>query len=202
MEPLLHHPLLALLAATIMPNTAEVPRMSTTPREINITTDSAQGWLPSQKLEHEVKKTVDRYFAAVDSGKPREAYEMMSGANKAILSFEEFERESNQFHALAGPLLRREVLKITWTKDPANAPYPGVYAAVDESAIFKGVERQCGYLIIYQNPASGELAVMRVENNFIDNLSAAKIAQTQSVSELNNMWAALSGNCPNFPPAR
>jgi hypothetical protein len=127
---------------------------------------------------------------------------MMSDVNKAQLAYEQFEQQSEQFHAQAGTLKRREILKVTWTKDPANAPYPGVYAAVDEAASFRGVDRQCGYIIIYQRPAGGDLQVMRVENNFIDNASAAEIVRTQSIAELDRMWAALSASCPNFTPAR
>lgn len=198
----LNYAALASLALFTAPSAAQTPVETTAPREINITSDSAPGWLPSEGLERDVKEAVDRYFTAIDSGKYREAYGMMSDANKAMLSYEQFERQSAQFHAQAGPLTRREVLKITWTKDPANAPYPGVYAAIDETATYRDVDRQCGYIIIYQRPAGGALEVMRVESNFIDNVSAAEIARTQSDAELDRLWAALSTNCPNFAPAR
>ena len=177
---------------------AQAADKTAAPREINITSDSAPGWLPSEELEQRVRQTADRFFAAVDGGSYRKAYDMMDDGNKAMLPYEQFEQQSKQFQAQAGPLRRRDVLKITWTKDPANAPRPGVYAAVDEAASFQGVDRQCGYIIIYQGPAGGGLEVTRVESNFIDNVSAAKIARTQSVAELDRTWAALSANCPNF----
>ena len=189
----------ALVSFAEMASTAAQSPQAAAPREINITSDSAQGWLPSEELEKGVLDTVNRYFAAVDGGGYREAYDMMSAANKAMLPYEQFARESEKFGAQAGPLLRRDVLKITWTKDPANAPSPGVYAAVDEAAKFQGVDRQCGYIVIYQSRAGANLEVARVENNFIDNASAAKIAQTQSPAKLDRIWAELSANCPNFP---
>lgn len=188
------------LAVLAVPSAAQGPDKTAAPREINITTDSAQGWLPSEELERNVKEIVDRYFTAVDKGRYREAYDMMSDANKALLPYAQFEEQSKKFQAQAGPLRRREVLKITWTKDPADAPYPGVYAAIDEAAIFRDVDRQCGYIILYQRPAGGPFEVMRVETNFIDNTSAATIARTQSPAELDRIWAALSANCPNFVP--
>lgn len=202
MHSILNYAVVASLLLFNAPSAAQAPVKTTAPREINITSDSAPGWLPSEGLERDVKETFDRYFAAIDSGRYREAYGMMSDANKAMLPYEEFEQQSTQFHAQAGPLTRREVLKITWTKDPANAPYPGVYAAIDEAATFRDVDRQCGYIIIYQRPAGGALEVMRIESNFIDNASAAEIARTQSIAELDRLWAALSANCPNFAPAR
>ena len=105
---------------------AQTPEKIGAPREINITSDSAQGWLPSEELEKRVRDTVSRYFAAVDGGNYRAAYDMMSDANKAMLPYEQFHRQSAQFKTQAGPLVRRDVLKITWTKDSANAPSPGV----------------------------------------------------------------------------
>ena len=118
-----------------------------------------------------------------------------------MIAYDKFEQQRKQFQAQAGPLRHRALLKITWTKDPADAPYPGVYAAIDEAAAFRGVDRQCGYIVIYQGPAGGDLVVMRVENNFIDNATAATIARTQSPAELDRLWATLSANCPNFVPA-
>jgi hypothetical protein len=191
---------LASIAVLAVPSVAQTHEKAASPREINITSDSAPGWLPSEELEQKVREAFDRYFAAVDSGRYRGAYDMMSDANKAMLTYDQFAQQSTQFRAQAGPLKRRDVLKITWTKDPANAPYPGVYAAVDEAATYQGVDRQCGYVIIYQGPAGGDLQVMRVENNFIDNLSAEKIARNQSAAELDRIWASLSANCPSFAP--
>lgn len=194
--------MLVSLTASASPVAAQAPARPIAPREVNITTDSAQGWLPSEQLERDVKKAFDRYYAAVDGGNFRDAYEMLTDGHKAMLTFKQFEQQSKRFHTQAGSLLRREVLKITWTKNPANAPYAGVYAAIDEAATFRGVDRQCGYVFIYQARTDGDLKVMRVENNFIDNASATEISRTQSASELNRMWAALSGNCPNFALAR
>jgi hypothetical protein len=196
--PSTNYVLLVSLAAFTVPSAGQMPDKTTAPREINITSDSAQGWLPSEELERSVTEAMDRYFTAVDSGSYRKAYDMMSDVNKAELPYEQFKQQSAQFQAQAGPLQRREVLKITWTKDPANAPYPGVYAAIDETATYRNVDRQCGYIVLYQRPTGGALEVMRIENNFIDNASATKIARTKSAAELDRIWAALSANCPNF----
>lgn len=194
--------LLVSLAVLTQLSAAKAAEQPIAPREINVTADSAQGWLPSEELERDVKKAVELYFGAVDSGRFREAYDMLSEGHRATLQFKEFQQQSQQFQTQAGPLLRRAVLKITWTKDPSDAPYPGVYAAVDEAATFRGVDRQCGYIVIYQRRSGEKLEVMRVENNFIDNASAADISRTQSASELDRLWATLSGNCPNFKPGR
>jgi hypothetical protein len=201
MRSILTHTAFVTFAVLAAPSAAQAPNRTAVPREINITADSAKGWLPGEELDRSVREAFDRYFAAVDSGSYRKAYDMMSDTNKAMLPYDQFARQSEQFQAKAGPLRRRSVLKITWTKDSASAPYPGVYAAVDETATFRNVDRQCGYIVFYQRPAGGDLQVMRVEYNFIDNTSAANIAQTQSAAELDRTWTALSANCPNFRAA-
>jgi hypothetical protein len=198
MPTVLNHAVLALAAIFTAPGAAQTPDNTAAPREITITRDSAPGWIPSEELAREVKETADRYFNAIDGGRYREAYGMMSAGYKAMLSYEQFEQQSKKFHAQAGPLKQREVLKTTWTKDPANAPYPGVYAAVDEVATYVNVDRQCGYIIIYQRPGGGALEVMRVESNFIDNALASQIARTRSSAELDRMWQAIAANCPNY----
>jgi hypothetical protein len=40
----------------------------TKPRVINVTTDSAPDWIPSEELEAEALSTLDRYFSAFGKG--------------------------------------------------------------------------------------------------------------------------------------
>lgn len=188
---------LALLAAA--PAQAQAPPPAPdTPRVVNVTTDSAPGWMPSEALERQAMATLDRFFAALDGGDDRGAYAMMSEINRTHMPFAEFAAENSRFRAQAGALGRRRVLKLTWTKDPAQAPYPGVYAAIDVAAVYANVERQCGYVILYQRPAGGEFSVMRIESAYIDNATAADIERTRSRAALDEMWASLARNCPNY----
>lgn len=167
-------------------------------REVNLTTDSAPGWLPSEELEATALQTLARFFSFDDSGNSKEAYSMLNPGTRDILSFDVFEKDRGEFRAQAGKLRQRRIIKVTWTKDPANAPHPGVYAAVDASATFEGIDRQCGYVILYQAPQGGPFSVMRTENNYIDNASAKEIERTQSKAALDQLWTGLSTNCPNF----
>ncbi len=80
-------------------------------------------------------------------------------------------------------------------------PIPEFTQLSTSSAVYQQVDRQCGYVILYQRPAGGAFEVMRTESNFIDNASAASIARKQSSAEVDRLWALLSTNCPNFAPA-
>lgn len=160
----------------------------------------SQEWTPSQGLVLDATRAIDRYFSLLDSGDPKRAYEMTTDGTKALISMSDFTEQSEQFHSKAGPLLERRLLKFTWFKDPANAPFPGIYAAVDIATKFEKIDRHCGYIVLYQHPSGGAFQVMRAESNFIDNATAKKIETTQSKFELDKAWAELSRNCPNFPP--
>ena len=169
-------------------------------REVNITTDSAPGWLPSEAEEQAARATLDRYFAAVEAGDDRAAYAMMTPGQQAIMAFAEFAAGNGRFRAMAGALRQRRVLRLTWTKDPAAAPRPGIYAAFDVSARWANVDRQCGYVILYQERHGAPFQLGRTESNFLSNDSAREIERTQGRSALDQVWAAATRYCPNYRP--
>lgn len=161
----------------------------------------SQEWTPSQGSVLDATQAIDRYFSLLDNGDPKRAYEMMNDATKASIPVTAFTEQNEQFHSQAGRLLERRLLKFTWLKDPAEAPFPGIYAAVDIATKFAKIDRHCGYIVLYQQPSGGAFQVMRAESNFIDNATAKKIETTQSKFELDKAWAELSRNCPNYPTA-
>jgi len=173
---------------------AVAAQAQTAPREVNVTSDSAPGWIPSEALERQALDTLRAYFAAWDGGKADQAYAMMAPVNRQMTPFAEFDRTTAAFHAASGALISRRVLKVTWTKDPANSPGPGVYVAIDEAARYVGTSRQCGYVVLFQPPGGGPFQVMRVENNFLSDADAAKMAPGQA----DSAWATVSANCPNY----
>lgn len=185
-------PLAALL--TVLPTAALA---QTKPREVNVTPDSAPGWLPSEDLERQALDAMRAYFAAWDSGKADQAYALMTPINREATPYPDFQKATATFNAESGALIARRVLKITWTKDPSDAPSPGIYVAIDESARYAGISRQCGYVILFQAPTGGPFQLMRVENSYISDASAAKMAP----GEADAQWKKLSAVCPDYTPA-
>ncbi|MER9095246.1 DUF3887 domain-containing protein [Mesorhizobium sp. M0700] len=159
----------------------------------------SQEWTPSEDAVRDATETVGRYFLSLDSQEYGRAYEMITDTAKASIPSNAFVEQSKHFHSQAGAVRERRLLKFTWLKDPENAAFPGVYAAVDIAAKFENIDRYCGYIVLYQRPSGGNFRVMRVESNFIDNSTAKSIEKTQSKLELDRAWAELSANCPNFP---
>jgi hypothetical protein len=168
------------------------------PRQINVTKDSTPGWLPAGNQIAEVRKATNDYFAAKDDGRSADAYGFLTEVNKQTRPLQSFADAISKFNLLAGPIKKRRVVMVTWTKDPARAPAPGVYVALDIVSLFANIDRHCGFLILYQPPSGGAFRVMREENNFLDNISASKIEQQHSSADLDRMWAQLSAHCPNY----
>jgi hypothetical protein len=170
-------------------------------REVNVTTDSAPGWLPSEAEERAARGALDRYFAAIAAGDDRGAYAMMTPGQQAIMSFAEFVAANAGFRTQAGGLRHRRVLRLTWTKDPADAPRPGIYAAFDLSATWTNIDRECGYAILYQEAEGAPFQLGRIESNFIGNDEEARgIERMQGRAGLDQAWAALTQRCPNYRP--
>jgi hypothetical protein len=171
---------------------------SNAPRVINITSDSATGWLPSERQQQDVVKSTGDYLSALDEARYDDAYAMMSEINKRAVPFSQFVGSRQKFHTRSGQLKQRNILKITWTKDPAAAPAPGVYAAIDIASRYDSVDRHCGFVVFYQKSDGDNFQVMRQESNFIDNAMAQKIEQEKSRVELDRLWTKLAANCPNY----
>jgi len=171
------------------------------PREITVTADSAPGWVPSDDQIDHALQAMQTYFAAADRGDAEAAYALLHPAFKKDLPVGQFASRLKAFNTAAGAVRERRVLAQTWTKDPKDAPFPGVYAALDLSDRFARIDRHCGYVILYQAPAGGDFQLLREEFNYMTNASANG-ARTAVEAERN--WAKLSSNCHNYPapPAR
>jgi Protein of unknown function (DUF4019) len=187
----------ALLLALLMtaPVLAQQPL-----REVNITQGSEAGWIPSEDLEERALATWRQFNALVEAGEYDAAYAMMGEGFRAEQSLAEFRSDRAQARTQRGPLIARDLIKITWTKDSPAVPYPGTYLAIDASARFTEVDRFCGYTILYLSPGAQDFTVMRLQEASIDNASYAQIASQNSDLQALLVWRALARSCPNYTP--
>ena len=178
-----------------------LPLAAQQPRKVNITSDSAPGWLPSEAQERQLTDAVQRYLSAYDHGDFKTAYATMAPLNQQNIPFDQYAETGRQFNIRSGASVSHTLVKITWTKDPANAPFPGIYGAVDLSARYEHIDRDCDYVVLYQPAEGDDFRLMREESNVLDNTTAQSIEQTKSKAELDAIWAQLSANCPNYEPS-
>ncbi|MBI1684743.1 DUF4019 domain-containing protein [Caulobacter hibisci] len=183
--------IVVVMALGAAPVAAEGPR-----REVNVTADSAPGWIPSAALEQSVRTAASAYLGDLDSGRYADAYKALDAINRHE-TLAEFSARRTAFNTLAGPVEERRLMKITWTKDPARAPARGVYAAIDLVSRFANIDRHCGFIVLYQAPAGGDFTVMRSEDYLLPNVTAGQIGAVKA----DKAWAQISANCPNYPRA-
>jgi hypothetical protein len=192
---------IALAMATFRPAQAADPNQSHADgaRIVNVTSDSAPGWLPSTDQVRLARQAVIDYLAARDAGRAEAAYAMLEDGDKALIPFVSFARDLASFNSSAGAVVERRIVNVTWTKDPAQAPKPGVYAAIDIVSRFANIDRDCGYVVVYQPPAGGAFRVGREEVNVMTNADAATIERQQSAAAVETVWSQLAARCPNYP---
>jgi hypothetical protein len=169
------------------------------PREVNLTSDSAPGWLPTEEDERLATKAATDYLDAFGAGRAADAHLMLAEPMQRDLSLKDLEKSSREFRALSGPLTARRLIKVTWTKDPQAAPAPGIYAAIDFVSRFQSIDRHCGYVVVYRPPAGGAFKVMRDQSSYMDNRTAAAIAAKGSQADVDLAWREASAGCPNYP---
>jgi hypothetical protein len=189
---------LAACLAAALPASADDKPAAMPLREINITSDSAPGWLPTVAQSETAERTVRDYLADEDAGRADAAYRRFADLEKSHVSFEDFKSGVARLNAQLGAVIERRIVKVTWTKDSPDAPIPGIYAAVDLVSRFANADRHCGYLILFQSNDGGEFQIMREEANIMDNAAAADIAKRGSAADVDAAWAKLSANCPNY----
>jgi hypothetical protein len=169
--------------------------------EVNVTSDSTRGWIPSVGQRQHAIKIVEMLLDALEDGRYIEAYGLLSDVIKRAQTLAQFTQNEQKFRTLAGPVKFWRVLKITWTKDSARAPFPGTYAAIDLAAQFANIDRDCGYIVVYQKTDGADFTILRRENNYLDNATARAIEQKNSSAEVVKAWEQLSRHCPNYAPA-
>jgi hypothetical protein len=194
-------PFVMVLLAAFMTSggvTAANAQITAPSHEINVTSDSTPGWIPSPDQERAARQAATAFLAALDGGKAREAYALLADKNRSDMPYARFSADISRFNTEAGAVVERHVVKTTWTKDPSDAPVPGVYAAIDLVSHFAKIDRHCGYLILYQPPAGGPFRVMRQQDAYVTNASASSIETQQSKARLDAAWRSASASCPNY----
>ena len=171
---------------------------ATVPAQINVTTDSSSGWLPSQQQITEVQKIAEAFVTARNSGNSENAYALLADFNRENQPFRSFADGISNFNSKAGSAIELRFVKTTWTKNPAQAPVAGVYAALDFVGRYTNIDRYCGYLVLYQAPSGDSFRVMREEYVFLDNATAISMARQSSPATVEDVWAKASANCPGY----
>lgn len=151
-----------------------------------------QAWAPSESQREAARAAAESYWGAVDRGDSAGAYGQLAPNLVATQSQSQFTTIAHDFALISGAITERNVTHINWSQNPAGAE-PGVYVAIDITARFENIDRYCGFIILRQAPAGGAFQVTRIEENFLDNPTAARLG-----AQADPTWARMvQDNCPN-----
>lgn len=130
-------------------------------------------WQPTAEQRERVVRDVLVYLAAKDAHRFADAYALFTPSQKAAVPFMRWEAHMQAAYAGAGAAEERTLRKVTWYKDPVNAP-PGIYAAIDFSSQFAELSLHCGFVAMQQQ-MDGSFGVAREEENSISKREMAKL---------------------------
>jgi hypothetical protein len=142
----------------------------------------------------------DAYWVALDRGDYVEAYALFTPGMQALSPADSFAREGAAQASQYGRTIERRVMRTTRYDNPANAPAPGIYIAFDFVGRFELVDRNCGYIILYQPPEGGPFQITRTDQTFMDNGAAEDASRTGQSAE--QVWTQMaSAYCPGWQPS-
>lgn len=134
--------------------------------------------VPDETTARGVLEQSYAYFRDKDGGRYDGAYALMAPSMRSYLTRELYASESARFNAEAGRAEERRIMRLTWYRDPPDAPVPGLYVAADFRSRFPNIHLHCGYLMWHQEP-DGRFRLVREEQSFIDKGMAARTPPEQ-----------------------
>ncbi|HEU0133191.1 MAG TPA: DUF4019 domain-containing protein [Allosphingosinicella sp.] len=125
------------------------------------------GFKPTAADERRVLDLTARYFAARDSGRYRDAWNLLTASMQEMEPLADYQARQIDFRARASSGLRRDPVAVTWYDNPPNAPAGGIFAAVDFVGRSSKLQLLCGYLIWLRQP-DGSWRLTREEEGSLE----------------------------------
>ncbi len=144
------------------------------------------GWQPAPADTKTIMDLTARYFEARDSGRYRDAWNLLTRPMKEMGPLPEWQAGKKAFNDRAGGGLRRKPMKVTWYDNPPNAQVAGIFAAVDFVGKADRLHVICGYLV-WLRQADGSWQLMREEEGSFEHVAGV----TVTVEQLAQSKAAL-----------
>lgn len=133
---------------------------------------------PTAKDEATIRSRTLDYLVAKDQGDFEAARAMLSSSLVAMMGEDTSLAPRAAFNASVGVPSERQVIRVTWYDDPAEAPGPGRYAAADYSATYPSTAFYCGYVVWLLQP-DGSYRIVREEEGQMPPDALSKIKPDQ-----------------------
>ncbi|MEO7178273.1 MAG: DUF4019 domain-containing protein [Allosphingosinicella sp.] len=141
------------------------------------------GWQPGPADMKAVLDLTARYFAARDSGRYRDAWNLLTPTMQEMTPLPQWQAAQAHFNDRASGGLGREPVAVTWYDNPPDADVAGIFAAVDFVGKADKLAIICGYLVWLRQP-DGSWRLTREEEGSLDRgpipSNAEQLAQAKS----------------------
>jgi hypothetical protein len=97
-----------------------------------------------------------------DAGDEKATFAQLTPTFQENLTPAQWQRAVEEAAAKLGPRLSRKLRRVVWYQDPAHAPLPGLYAAVEFDSVFRNADRHFRYVILHSQDGA-PFKVMRTE---------------------------------------
>jgi Protein of unknown function (DUF4019) len=134
----------------------------------------AADYAPGAADTAEMQRLSAEYLGHLDRGEYEKAHAMYSAEMRAMAPLREWRKFVSESAAAWGALERRDQANVTWYLDPANAPRPGLYVAVDYVSRYANLAQHTEFLVWYRELEGMPFVLARHEINAVDKKSAAK----------------------------
>jgi hypothetical protein len=128
---------------------------------------------------------VSRFFAEYDQGASDLAWQMFSPKTQQILTLSDWRDKRAVFLRAAGIPLSHDIDKVTWLRDPANAPYPGLYGVFDVSCRYTLLQMCAEVIVLYSEKEGAPFTVMRHDQYSVEAAAVQRLCIANDTVQVN-----------------
>jgi hypothetical protein len=131
----------------------------------SVTTYAADTPTPHPR-ENEAVRFTTHWLDLLDEGKADESFDLLTPIFQSNLTRPSWRESVMDSKAKLGKLLSRRLRRVVWYENPANAPLPGTYVAVEFDSDYERTQQHFQYVMLHSQ--RGEpFKVMRHETTML-----------------------------------
>ena len=115
--------------------------------------------------EAEAVKFANEWLDLVDQGNDVASFELLTSTFQRNLTANSWRQAIVGTNAKLGARISRKLRRVVWYDNSANAPLPGLYAAVEFDSVFENADQHFQYVVLHSQ-RDEPFRVMRNETTF------------------------------------
>ncbi len=104
---------------------------------------------PVHPREAEAVLFATAWLDLLEAGKAEESFHLLTPLFRANLTADEWRNSVAERKAQLGQLLSRKLKRVVWYENPANAPLPGTYVAVEFDSDYEHTDKHFQYIMLH-----------------------------------------------------